>query len=59
MGGEVAVDFLRRWQPLSVIVWRVSGTVKDLLAGSGLAFDDRGERQLKGVPGSWRIYAVA
>ena len=37
----------------------VSGTVKDLLAGSGLAFDDRGERQLKGVPGSWRIYAVA
>jgi class 3 adenylate cyclase len=37
----------------------VSGTVKDLLAGSGLAFDDRGERQLKGVPGNWRIYAVA
>jgi class 3 adenylate cyclase len=37
----------------------VSGTVKDLLAGSGLAFDDRGERQLKGVPGSWRTYAVA
>jgi class 3 adenylate cyclase len=37
----------------------VSGTVKDLVAGSGFRFDDRGERQLKGIPGSWRIYAVA
>ncbi len=37
----------------------VSGTVKDLVAGSGLAFDDRGTRELSGVPGEWRIYAVA
>jgi pimeloyl-ACP methyl ester carboxylesterase len=37
----------------------VSGTVKDLLAGSGLEFDDRGEHQLKGVPGVWRVFAVA
>ena len=37
----------------------VSRTVKDLVAGSGLAFEDRGERELKGVPGSWRLYAVA
>jgi pimeloyl-ACP methyl ester carboxylesterase len=36
----------------------VSGTVKDLVAGSGLTFDDRGEHELKGVPGSWRLYAV-
>jgi class 3 adenylate cyclase len=36
----------------------VSGTVKDLLAGSGIDFADRGERELKGVPGSWRIFAV-
>jgi class 3 adenylate cyclase len=36
----------------------VSGTVKDLVAGSGLAFDDRGTRELSGVPGEWRIYAV-
>ncbi len=36
-----------------------SGTVKDLVAGSGLSFDDRGEHELKGVPGSWRLYAVA
>jgi class 3 adenylate cyclase len=36
----------------------VSQTVKDLVAGSGLAFEDRGEHELKGVPGSWRLYAV-
>jgi class 3 adenylate cyclase len=36
----------------------VSGTVKDLVAGSGLAFEERGEHELKGVPGSWRLYAV-
>jgi YVTN family beta-propeller protein len=35
-----------------------SGTVRDLAAGSGLYFEDRGERELKGVPGSWRLYAV-
>jgi len=37
----------------------VSSTVKDLVAGSGLAFDDRGIRELKGVPGEWRLYSVA
>jgi pimeloyl-ACP methyl ester carboxylesterase len=37
----------------------VSNTVKDLVAGSGLAFDDRGEAELKGVPGTWRLYALA
>ena len=36
----------------------VSQTVKDLVAGSGLAFQDRGEHELKGVPGEWRLYAV-
>jgi len=36
----------------------VSGTVHDLVAGSGLSFVDRGEYELKGVPGSCRIYAV-
>ena len=34
----------------------VSSTVRDLLAGSGLAFADRGLRALKGIPGDWRIY---
>jgi len=36
----------------------VSSTVKDLVAGSGLVFEDRGEHVLKGVPGSWHLYAV-
>ncbi|MEJ7567469.1 MAG: adenylate/guanylate cyclase domain-containing protein [Gaiellaceae bacterium] len=36
----------------------VTGTVKDLVAGSGLTFEDRGERTLKGVPGSWHLYTV-
>jgi class 3 adenylate cyclase len=37
----------------------VSATVKDLVAGSGIDFDERGEHELKGVPGSWKLYAVA
>ncbi len=36
----------------------VSQTVKDLVAGSGLAFEDAGERELKGVPDRWRLYRV-
>ncbi|HSC74454.1 MAG TPA: adenylate/guanylate cyclase domain-containing protein [Gaiellaceae bacterium] len=36
----------------------VSQTVKDLVAGSGIDFEDRGTRELKGVPGEWRLYAV-
>jgi class 3 adenylate cyclase len=36
----------------------VSSTVKDLVAGSGLAFEERGMQTLKGVPGEWRLYAV-
>jgi class 3 adenylate cyclase len=36
----------------------VSSTVKDLVAGSGIEFEDRGEHQLKGVPGSWKLYSV-
>ena len=37
----------------------VSSTVKDLVAGSGLEFEDRGTAALKGIPGEWRLYAVA
>jgi class 3 adenylate cyclase len=36
----------------------VSGSVPPLVAGSGIDFQDRGERTLKGVPGEWRLYAV-
>jgi class 3 adenylate cyclase len=37
----------------------VSSTVKDLVAGSGIAFEDRGTHELKGIPGEWRLYGVA
>jgi class 3 adenylate cyclase len=36
----------------------VSRTVKDLVAGSGIAFADRGSHQLKGVPEAWQLFAV-
>jgi class 3 adenylate cyclase len=51
IGARVAA----RAQPGEVLV---SSTVKDLVAGSGIAFEDRGEHELKGVPGEWRLYAV-
>ena len=43
-------------QPGEVLV---SGTVRDLVAGSGLSFEERGAHQLKGIPGEWQLYAVA
>jgi class 3 adenylate cyclase len=43
-------------QPGEVLV---SSTVKDLVAGSGLEFDDRGTHKLKGIPGEWQLYSVA
>jgi class 3 adenylate cyclase/alpha-beta hydrolase superfamily lysophospholipase len=58
--GGIAVNIgarvASRAQPGEVLV---TSTVKDLVAGSGLAFDDRGVAELKGVPGEWRLYAVA
>lgn len=37
----------------------VSSTVRDLVAGSGIEFEDRGAYSLKGVPGDWRLFRVA
>jgi class 3 adenylate cyclase len=37
----------------------VSSTIKDLVVGSGIEFDDRGQHALKGVPGSWRLFSVS
>ena len=37
----------------------VSSTVKDLVAGSGIAFVERGDHALKGIPGHWKLYAIA
>ena len=42
-------------QPGEVLV---SSTVKDLVAGSGIQFEDRGPHDLKGIPGAWRLFAV-
>ena len=36
----------------------VSSTVRDLVAGSGLRFEDRGDQELRGIPGEWHLYAV-
>ena len=36
----------------------VSGTLRDLVVGSGLQFDDRGLHELKGVPGQWQLFGV-
>jgi class 3 adenylate cyclase len=51
LGARVAA----RAEPGEVLV---SQTVKDLVAGSGITFEDRGAAQLKGIPGTWRLYAV-
>ena len=52
IGARVAA----RAEPGEVLV---SGTVRDLVAGSGLEFEDRGTAPLKGIPGEWRLFAVA
>ncbi len=36
----------------------VSRTVKDLVAGSGIEFDERGFHELKGIPGTWELFTV-
>jgi hypothetical protein len=36
----------------------VSDTLRGLVVGSGIGFEDRGAHELKGVPGRWRLYAV-
>jgi class 3 adenylate cyclase len=51
IGARVAA----RAQPGEVLV---SSTVKDLVAGSGIGFEDRGTAELKGVPGAWQLFAV-
>jgi class 3 adenylate cyclase len=57
--GGVAVHIGQRVsahaEPCEILV---SNTVKDLVAGSGIEFDDRGTHELKGVPGTWSLYAA-
>jgi pimeloyl-ACP methyl ester carboxylesterase/DNA-binding SARP family transcriptional activator len=55
----IAVDIAARIavaaRPGEVVV---SGTVKDIVAGSGIAFEERGEHELDGVPGTWRLFTA-
>jgi pimeloyl-ACP methyl ester carboxylesterase len=52
---HIGARIMAEAQPGEVLV---SGTVKDLVVGSGLRFADRGTRTLKGVPGSWPLFAL-
>jgi class 3 adenylate cyclase len=57
--GGIAVHLAARVQALAAArEVLVSRTVADLVAGSGITFSDRGEHELKGVPGRWRLLAV-
>jgi class 3 adenylate cyclase/alpha-beta hydrolase superfamily lysophospholipase len=55
IGVNIAARIEALAQPGEVLVSR---TVTDLVAGSGLEFDDRGEHDLKGVPGRWQVFAA-
>ena len=52
---SLAARVMAKAEPSEVLV---SSTVKDLVVGSGIEFDDRGSHSLKGVPGEWRLFAV-
>jgi class 3 adenylate cyclase len=52
---HIGARIMAQAEPGAVLV---SGTVKDLVAGSGIEFEDRGVHQLKGVPGEWRLFAA-
>jgi class 3 adenylate cyclase len=53
---HIAARVMDRAAPSEVLV---SSTVKDLVVGSGIDFEDRGDHELRGVPGEWRLYAAA
>jgi class 3 adenylate cyclase len=55
IGVNIAARVMDAAGPGEVVV---SSTVKDLVAGSGLRFADRGTHDLRGVPGEWRLFAV-
>jgi class 3 adenylate cyclase len=58
--GGIAVHIGARVSALAVVnEVLVSSTLRDLVIGSGLEFEDRGTHQLKGVPGEWHLFAVA
>jgi class 3 adenylate cyclase len=50
---HIGARIMAKAEPGSVLV---SGTVKDLVSGSGIDFEDRGVHNLKGIPGDWRLF---
>jgi class 3 adenylate cyclase len=52
---HIGARIMAKAEPGSVLV---SGTVKDLVSGSGIDFQDRGVHNLKGIPGEWRLFAA-
>ncbi|MDQ3820840.1 MAG: adenylate/guanylate cyclase domain-containing protein, partial [Acidobacteriota bacterium] len=56
VAAEIGVQVANEASPGEVLV---SSTVKDLVAGSGLIFEDRGTHVLSGVPGEWRLYKAS
>ena len=55
MAVHIGARVMAKAQPGEVLA---SSTVKELVVGSGLRFEDRGEHALKGVPDPWRLYAL-
>jgi class 3 adenylate cyclase len=55
MAVHIAARVMDRAQPSEVLV---SSTVKDLVVGSGIDFEERGAHELRGVPGEWQLYSV-
>jgi class 3 adenylate cyclase len=55
IGVHIAARVMAQAGPGEVLV---SGTVKDLVVGAGIEFEDRGEHELRGVPGVWRLWAT-
>jgi len=53
---HIAARVMDRADPSEVLV---SSTVKDLVVGSGIAFEERGAHELRGVPGEWRLFSVS
>jgi class 3 adenylate cyclase len=52
---QIAARIAAAARPGEVVV---SSTVKDIVAGSGIAFEERGEHELDGVPGTWRLFTA-
>ena len=53
---HIAARVMDQAEPSEVLV---SSTVKDLVVGSGIEFEERGSHELRGIPGEWRLFSVS